>query len=273
MTNTSLVSVHWLMKNRSDENIIILDCTLPNQLAKMPITIQSIQIENARFFDIKRKFSDTSNEFPTAYPSKDQFEKECQNLGINNESRIVVYDANGIYSSPRVWWLFKSMGHENVFVLNGGLPEWIHNDFPVEKKNNQFFSKGNFTANSNPHLVRKFEDIFSNLDSKNELIIDVRSKDRFEGIVPEPREGLRSGKIPNSINFPYLQVLKNGKFKDRDALVEIFKPLASIKQPMVFSCGSGITACVVLLASETILKNHKAVYDGSWTEWGAKTKA
>ena len=270
--NKSIISVEWLKRKLDDENLVILDCTLKNQLEKCAPTIQDIQIKNARFFDIKFKFSDTKNEFPTAYPSKNQFEKESQKLGINKDSVIVVYDANGIYSSPRVWWLFKSMGHQQVFVLNGGLPEWIKKNYQTEKKSEKKYLKGNFQIKSNENIVRKFDDIMSNVTSKKELIIDVRSKDRFEGNVPESRNGLRSGQIENSINLPYTKVLINGKFQNENHLKSIFKFLKDEKRTIVFSCGSGITACIVYLASESILSNSKAVYDGSWTEWGKKTK-
>lgn len=270
--NNSIISTEWLNKRLMLENIIILDCTLKNQLAKMSSDIQNVQIKNARFFDIKAKFSDNTNEFPTAYPSDSQFEKEAQNLGINDDSTIVVYDANGIYSSPRVWWLFKSMGHKNVFVLDGGLPEWLKMDFPTENKNEKEFEKGNFKTKSNKKIVKKFNDVYNNLSSKLELVVDVRSKDRFDGIVPEPKKGLRSGQIENSINIPYSKVLNKGKFQNQAYLIELFAFLKEEKRNLIFSCGSGITACVVLLASEGILKNQTAVYDGSWTEWGEKVK-
>ena len=271
--NTSIISAKELYHKLNDTNLVLLDCTLKNQLAKMSPTIQDIQIKNTRFFDLKYTFSDTENEFPTAYPSQAQFEKEAQKLGINNDSVIVVYDANGIYSSPRVWWLFKSMGHQEVYVLNGGLPEWIKNNYPTEKKSDKEYAKGNFKVKPTENIVRKFDDIMNNVSSEKELVIDVRSKDRFGGIVPEPKEGLRSGQILNSINLPYTKVLNNGKFQDEETLKDLFSFLKNENRNIVFSCGSGITACVVYLAAESILTNSKAVYDGSWTEWGGKTKA
>ncbi|MGY6650474.1 sulfurtransferase [Wenyingzhuangia sp. IMCC45574] len=270
--NKSIVSAEWLNDNLSNDNLIILDCTLINQLLKQPTEIQNIQIKNARFFDIKNKFSDTENEFPSAYPSITQFENEAQKLGINDTSFIVVYDSNGIYSSPRAWWLFKSMGHKEIYVLNGGLPEWLKNDFKTEVKSEKKYLKGNFKVKATENIVRKFDDILKNLSSQKELIIDVRSEDRFNGIVPEPRKGLRSGKIENSINLPYTNVLENGKFKNEKELKQIFKFLVNEKKNIIFSCGSGITACVVYLASYNILDNFKAVYDGSWTEWGERKK-
>ena len=270
--NPSIISAEWLNEKLNTENLVILDCTLKNQLLKQPLEIQNIQIKNARFFDLKFKFSDLTNEFPTAYPSKTQFEEEAKNLGINKNSTIVVYDTNGIYSSPRVWWLFKSMGHQNVYVLNGGLPEWIKQGFPTEIKVKKHYPKGNFLAKLDTAIVRKFDDVFNNLSNQKELVIDVRSEDRFSGLVKEPREGLRSGQIDNSINIPYTKVLNNGKFETEENLRQLFKPLEHEHKPIIFSCGSGITACVMYLATEGLIKNKKAVYDGSWTEWGEKVK-
>lgn len=269
--NKYIVSAEWLNNKLNNKNLVVLDCTFKNQLAKLSSEVQNIQIKNARFFDIKNKFSDTLNEFPSAYPSKIQFEKESQELGINNESMIVVYDANGIYSSPRVWWLFMSMGHKEIYVLNGGLPEWIKNKYVTESKSKKVYLKGNFKGALDKDIVRRFDDIANNLSSKKELIIDVRSKDRFNGKVAEPKQGLRRGNIINSINLPYTKVLNNGKFQNNEYLKELFKFLENEKRNIVFSCGSGITACVVYLAAESIVKNSKAIYDGSWTEWGEKT--
>ena len=265
----SLVSSDWLKENINNPNIIILDATLVNQRAKQPETIKNIQIKGARYFDLKFKFSDVSNDFPTAFPEVEQFEKEAQLLGINDTSIIVVYDANGTYSCARVWWLFKCMGHKNVAVLNGGLPNWVTNQYPTEALNlDNLFTKGNFKVNTNFKLVRKFKDVFNNVESKNELIVDVRAANRYNCLVPEPKEGLRMGTIPDSYNIPYTDVLENGKFKTENHLKTIFEPLFKENRNIVFSCGSGITACIVLLAAQKVLKNELAVYDGSWTEWG-----
>ena len=174
-----------------------------------------------------------------------------------------------MYSSARVWWLFKAMGHKNVAVLNGGLPDWVSKNMPTEPLNlKSQFTEGNFKANLNLDIVRRFKDVFKNVSSQDEFIVDVRSADRFNCLVPEPREGLRMGTIPNSINIPYTDVLENGKIKSDKELEAIFNSLTKEKRKIVFSCGSGLTACIVMLAAQKVLKNNLAVYDGSWTEWG-----
>ncbi len=266
----SIVSSIWLNENLNNPNIIILDATLPNQRAKQLESVRNLQIKGARFFDIKLKFSDLDNEFPTAFPSTKQFENEAQLLGINKSSLIIVYDANGMYSAARVWWLFNAMGHKNIAVLDGGLPDWLSNGFASEQLDlKKTYHKGNFKAQENLHIVRKFNDVFNNTKTQQELVIDVRSSERYNCLVPEPREGLRMGTIPHSINIPYTNVLNNGKFKSKEELKNIFSALNKEKRNLVFSCGSGITACIVMLAAKQILDHNLAVYDGSWTEWGA----
>jgi len=269
MTN-SIVSVQWLHENLKNPDLIILDATLSPKKEKLPPSLKGIQIKGARYFDIKNKFSNLNDPFPSAFPSRELFQKECRILGINTSSTIVVYDANGIYSSPRAWLLFKAMGHKNIAVLNGGLPEWLSHKFATEKSKSENYAIGNFEATLSKKRVRNFDDIHQNLKTKKELVIDVRSELRFKSLVPEPREGLRSGTIPNSINLPYTEFLENGKYKSASAIKKLFEPLNKEKRTLVFSCGSGITACVVLLATETLIGNDMTIYDGSWTEWGEK---
>jgi thiosulfate/3-mercaptopyruvate sulfurtransferase len=158
------------------------------------------------------------------------------------------------------------MGHQNVAVLDGGLPEWINNDYPVEKiPENPIYAVGNFEAKFIPEFVKSKEQILENIQTKNAVLIDARAENRFKGIGDEPRPGLRSGHIPGSINIPYTQLLQNGKFLPKEELLTILK---TDDKPLIFTCGSGVTACIDLIAYELIGKNPKSVYDGSWTEWG-----
>lgn len=255
-----IVSSSWLNSNLQDPNLILLD-------ASQPVNTE-VKIEGTRTFDIKNVFSDTSSDLPNTFPDAKEFEKECQQLGINSSSKIVVYDSKGIFSSPRVWWMFKTMGYQNIAVLDGGLPEWVAQGHEtVESKATQS-ERGNFKPYFNHKMITNCHFVESNIESQQSILIDARSAGRFNGTTPEPRAGLRGGHIPNSINLPYTEVLENGKFKSPTVLKKIFDNLNIKEQPLVFTCGSGITACIILLASEMAnIKNEKSVYDGSWTEW------
>jgi thiosulfate/3-mercaptopyruvate sulfurtransferase len=261
-----IVNVEWLEANLKDPNLIILDASFKENQSNIKTDLENIQIKGARFFDIKNTFSDTNNPLPNTVQSPEQFEFEAKKLGINKNSIVVIYDNLGIYSSPRAWWLLKVMGHQNVAVLDGGLPEWISQKYPVESiPEISNYSIGNFEAKFDPELVKSKEQILENIQTKESVLIDARAENRFKGIGSEPRPGLRSGHIPGSINMPYTQLLRNGKFLPKEELVKILK---TDGRPLIFTCGSGVTACIDLIAYELIGKNPKSVYDGSWTEWG-----
>jgi len=264
------VSVGWLNKNLSKPNLIILDASLANNISNLKSDYENIRIVGARFFDIKNKFSDKTSDMPNTLLQPQDFERECQALGINQDSKIVVYDNLGIYTAARVWWMFKAMGHHDIAVLNGGLPEWMNKEFSTEPIENQNFTKGNFKSNSNKNLKRDRQDILENINSKEALVLDARSEGRFHGTAPEPRARLSSGHIPNSMSLPYTKVLNDGKLKNEEELKAIFDDLNIADRPLIFSCGSGLTACITMLAAEMVNQNHKSVYDGSWTEWVQK---
>ena len=265
-----LVSVEWLNNHLDASNLIVLDATM-NKINALKGDSINIQIPKARFFDIKNTYSNVSDPFPNAVPSENQFTKEAQNLGINQNNAIVVYDENGIYSSARVWWLFKAFGHNNVAVLNGGLPEWIKDKYSTEEKKENLFEKGNFVANYKPEYFKFLKDIRESLNDKSKLILDARSKDRFKGLVDEPREGLRSGNIPNSKNLPYTDLIHENKFKSKEELITLFNKLDDSNNDLIFSCGSGITACILALGADIAGRDKLTVYDGSWTEYGSLT--
>ena len=264
----NIVSVKWLKDHLNHPNVVVLNGTI--QKVSSNFQSEEQQIENARFFDIKNAFTDTSAEFPNTIPSEIQFQTEAQKLGINHDDFIVVYDEFGIYSSPRVWWLFKTFGHNNVAVLDGGFPEWKAQKFPTEVKTEKQYKSGNFIAKYNPNNVVYFESLEAINKDPNFKIIDARSNDRFMCRVPEPREGLRSGHIPNSVNLPYQNILNEHKFQHKEQIASTFKDLANNNQHLVFTCGSGITASILSLAA-TLLGYNNSVYDGSWTEYGTLT--
>lgn len=265
-----IVTVEWLHNNMHATNLIILDASIPKAVDKSDTTVRFC-IPGARFFDLKHKFSDLSAQFPNTFPSLEQFEREAQKLGINNDSFIVVYDDKGIYSSPRAWWLFKAYGFSNIAVLDGGLPAWTEAYYPLAKKESNHNFNGNFKAQLQDGFMMFFDDLKVISQSQNHHIVDARSENRFNGLEPEPREGLRSGHIPNSKNIPYTELLNGNKLKPTAAIENIFDAVLSEQKPITFSCGSGITACILALGATLINYKDLSVYDGSWTEWGTLT--
>ena len=264
-----IVSVDWLHDNLSADNLIVLDATIQKVGVKTDNKKEKQQIKDAVFFDLKSVFLDVEAEYPNTIPSEKYFETEAQRLGINNDSCIVVYDDLGVYSSPRVWWLFKVFGFENVAVLNGGLPTWKDAGYTVESKKEREFLIGNFKANLNKGKISVTEEVLkASLDNK--VILDARSKGRFYATEPEPRKDLRGGHIPNSKSLPYAELQLNGKMKSKEELQKIFSEVNPSKEGMILSCGSGITACILALGAEEVGKTNYSVYDGSWTEWASR---
>ncbi len=268
----SIVSVSWLNDHLNDADIVILDASPAANKSGLTNEFKNQQLPGARYFDLKNTFSNQNASFPNTMPSVEQFEKGCQLLGINQTSKIVVYDTHGIYASPRVWWMFKVMGHDQVAVLDGGLPEWVKQGYDVEPTISQSLKTGNFQAKPLLNKVKSHDFVKSNLESQSYAIIDARSVGRFNGTVEEPRKGLRSGHIPYSLNLPFQEVLKDGKLKSVKELADIFNQLNIKGKALIFTCGSGLTACIILLASEQVQKNETYVYDGSWTEWAQLEK-
>ena len=266
-----LVSSQWLNDNLNSSDLVVLDASVPNNKAGLAPKFGSKKIKGSQFFDLKGSFSDPNGLFPNSFPSEEQFENGCKSLGINKSSCIVVYDNLGIYTSPRVWWMFKAMGHQKVHVLNGGLPSWINDGFETVEHFESVNYKGDFEAQLQPEFLKSIDFVRSNISEKSHLLIDARSEGRFHGTIDEPRAGLRSGHIPNSINIPFGSLLENGTYKSRAELKKVLKVSEIDDRPIVFSCGSGITACIVLLAAELVLKNDTSIYDGSWTEYGSLT--
>ncbi|WP_235835864.1 sulfurtransferase [Cognatitamlana onchidii] len=266
--STPIVSVDWLHKHQEATNIIVLDGTI-NKV----FNTSTYQIPKARFFDIKKRFSDTGNAFPSAFPTIEQFQKEARLLGVNQDSAIVVYDDKGIYSSARVWWMFKAFGFHNIAVLNGGFPEWQKAGYQIEPMTEYRGVQGNFMGQLSTEHMKFFEDVEQASKQKTHTIIDARSSGRFQCEVEEPRTGLRMGNIPNSVNLPYTDLLEDGLLKPKVALEKAFYMLAEKGDAIIFSCGSGITACVLALGATIAGYQNISVYDGSWTEWGTLVKA
>lgn len=265
-----LVSVDWLFEHRNYENLVILDASFPKVTTKkVDINEDKMQIKNAIFFDIKNVFSDVNATFPNTVLSPQEFEVKAQDLSIDKNSCIVVYDNLGIYSSPRVWWLFQLMGFKNIAVLDGGFPEWKSNGYPIEKPVKNQLKRGDFKVSYQSSKIKFTDDILAAIDDKNVLIADARSRGRFYATAPEPRTDIRGGHIPNSVSLPFSEIIADGKLKPKEELITIFKNINPNNKDLIFSCGSGITASILALGSEIAGIKNSAVYDGSWTEWGS----
>lgn len=271
---TSLVTSRWLYKNLKAENLVILDATM-NSIKQSDQKFKNEQILGAHAVNLKTQFSDTGATFPSTIPSASKFIYTVSELGIRSDSAVIIYDQKGIYSSPRLWWLFKSFGHDQVAVLGGGFSEWKKNNYPTESNSDLTIKTSNNTKDYKAHMssncILKFDQISSLSQNKNFLIVDARSSGRFKGLEPEPRDGLRGGNIPNSINLPYTEVLDNGNLKKLPELRVIFDKFNIANKNLIFTCGSGITACILALAADLLGIKNISVYDGSWTEYGTLT--
>jgi len=267
----NIVSPEWLHDHLLDQNLVILEVYQANNKAGLKSdTLKSIK--GSIPVDLKSDFSDPNGTFPNTFPTRNQFETTCNRLGLSNESKVIIVDRLGIYTSPRLWFIFKAMGHKNVAVLNGGLPAWKDNEYEVFNNMKDIVPKENYSAQPIPQLIKRISDIKENCTSQKSILIDARSYDRFLSLVPEPRAEIRSGNIPNSISIPFKSLLDGYKYKSSVELQLIFEAHNLSNKPLIFSCGSGVTACIVMLATELINTNPKSIYDGSWTEWASLIK-
>lgn len=267
MFKSSLITVSELKAEINNSQIIILDATID----KVNDSLKDKEVKlipNSLFFDIEKDFSDHEDQLPHTLVNEETFTHHAQKLGINCDSILVVYDRWGIYSSPRAWWMFKTMGHDQVYVLNGGLPAWENEGNEVFREYKIPTEKGNFEAHLNQNWYADSEDVLANYQNPSTSIIDARSEKRFQGVAPEPREGLQSGHIPNSKNLPFDQVLNQEGYKSEEELKDIFEPLILNSKNQIFTCGSGISASIIGFASYLAGNKNMKIYDGSWSEWG-----
>lgn len=267
-----LVGTDWLEAHLDAPDVIILDGNwyLPNDPRDPYEEYLQARIPGAIYFDIDQ-ISDKSSSLPHMLPSPEQFSSQMRRMGIGDGMRVVVYDAQGMFSAARVWWTFRAMGNEDVAVLNGGLAKWNAEGRPLENGPPPQRSVRHFTSRRNAELIRDRDEILKVIDGGSEQIVDARAADRFRGEAPEPREGLRSGHIPGSLNLPYPELLNSdGTLKPAEDMKKIFEQAGiDLSKPVANTCGSGVTASILALALAIIGHRHVSVYDGSWSEWGA----
>lgn len=264
-----LIEPEQLKESLHGGNSILLCCLLP------PVGVSAAAFENTEFIPSTRLFdmdyfSQHDAPFPHTLLSPSDFEIKARELGINNHSALVVCDNIGIYSAPRVWFNLTYMGCTGVSLLDGGLPAWKASGYPTTNEMNNAALAGDFFAQPVADMVANKEYVLAAIAKPGIRIIDVRSAARFYGKVPEPRVGVRSGHIPGSVNIPYNDFIENGRFKARDELQRIFSEAGCTEnEELIFSCGSGVTACIGYAAAHLCGYKNIRVYDGSWAEWGA----
>jgi len=270
-TSRWLVSTDWLADHLRDRNVIAVDASyfLPTQQRDANAEYRGGHISGAVFFDIEA-VSDDSTELPHMLPGPAQFGEVVGSLGIGDGDTVVVYDSVGLYSAARVWWTFRLFGAKKVYILDGGLPKWKSEGRPLEKGDAERIPR-KFTAEMNVGAVAMLADVRMALSGDSVQIVDARSPERFAGTAPEPRPDLRSGHMPRSFNVPFGRLIENGHLAPRARIEAAFTEAGvDLDKPIITSCGSGVTAAILTFALESIGKEPKGLYDGSWAEWASR---
>ncbi|MFT4608839.1 MAG: thiosulfate/3-mercaptopyruvate sulfurtransferase [Gammaproteobacteria bacterium] len=266
-----VVSIEWVQENINHPDLIIFDASwhMPASGRNGHLEWQAERIQRARFFDFDQSICALQNSLPHMMPDASHFTESLQILGLNQNSAVVIYDILGLFTSPRAWWMLKSMGFDNCAVLNGGLPAWKRAGNKTDKVAvHKEYKKGDFAAQE---IVGRFCDVNKVLEAINDntvSILDARPAPRFNGEAEEPRAGLRKGHMPNAKNLPFPNLIENGHLRPVSELKPIFELLVLPYNSIVCSCGSGVTACVIALAATVAGYEDVSVYDGSWSEWG-----
>ncbi len=267
-----IVSTGWLGEHISDDNLKVVDASwyLPMHQRSGADEYKKEHIPGAIFWDID-EIADLSSGLPHTMPNAEAFKSHMEKLGLGSEHFIIIYDGMGLFSAARPWWMLKSFGHEKCAVLDGGFPKWKAENRPLSNEA-VAVEPALFKPKLNSKMFWERKDIFKNIAEEKGLVIDARSARRFRGEEPEPRPNCRSGHIPDSKSLPFDKILnpEDQTLLDKKQLKAVFdQVLIDPDKPVITSCGSGVTACILALGLEITGKKNIAVYDGSWSEWGS----
>jgi thiosulfate/3-mercaptopyruvate sulfurtransferase len=270
-----LVSPSWLAGRLHDPGLVVLDATLP-PVGVTPVVDTRARylarhIPGAIFFDIE-EFSDRSSPLPHTLPAPEVMSRGLSALGVGDEMDILIYEQEGVFSGPRAWWMLRTLGAQNVYLLNGGLHAWIDAGLPTDSGEVHRAPAG-FHAKLDQNAVKDFQQV-QQIIAAHGQILDARSAGRFAGTLPEPRPGISSGHMPGATSIPFTELVEDGRLKAAEELRKLFAAKGvDMAKPITTTCGSGVTAAVIALGLEVAGANQVSLYDGSWAEYGAHPEA